>query len=333
MLTVTGSSLQLIDPAGDISDGSNWRASYLVGGSPGADDSAFESPVVINELLTNSNEPIVDQIELFNSGPAIDISGWSISDDSDRLDRYVVPEGTTIDAGGYLVLDQGSLGFGWKGQDSDRAFLLTAGSLGFADFVSFEATEPDSTIGRWPNGSGAFVAQAATSLGSVNTGPEEDIDPAVFDVTGDGVLDMSDVDRLCELVLVGDATGDLNNSGTVDVADLMFLIQTGFETSAGDANFGRCLRLIGSDCRHGVRRIRGRCGGQFVLVGRRLELRWRLYDGRLCACVFDRCLSKWQCGRGASGEPDFVVIGCRTSRQLAAMNRITMTMWGSSAIE
>jgi hypothetical protein len=48
----------------------NWRASRNVGGSPGVADPAPQNfpPVIINEVLTHTDRPRVDAIELFNTG-------------------------------------------------------------------------------------------------------------------------------------------------------------------------------------------------------------------------------------------------------------------------
>jgi hypothetical protein len=65
-------------------DGSAWRASTLGGGSPGADDPApIVARVLINEVMTHTDLPAIDWIELFNPNAfAVDIGGWFLSDDA-----------------------------------------------------------------------------------------------------------------------------------------------------------------------------------------------------------------------------------------------------------
>ena len=105
-----GQTLVLSDPVGtptqDYGDFDRWRGSTEWGGAP---DATPASPigVVINEVLTNSELPQVDSIELYNSTESlIDISGWWLSDDQGEWFKFQIPATTTIPAGGYLVLDE-----------------------------------------------------------------------------------------------------------------------------------------------------------------------------------------------------------------------------------
>ena len=44
--------------------------------------------VVINEVLTNTDVPLTDAIELYNTtGASVDVSGWLLSDSLDRLNQ------------------------------------------------------------------------------------------------------------------------------------------------------------------------------------------------------------------------------------------------------
>ena len=62
-----------------------------------------------------------------NTGPApVDVSGFSLPRQRRHASRYVIPAGTTIAAGGYLVLDEAAFGFGLGGADSARLFDASA---------------------------------------------------------------------------------------------------------------------------------------------------------------------------------------------------------------
>ena len=61
-----GSSLQVIDTAGDYNEPTNWTSSRAIHGSPGAAADLAGSGVVINEVLSRSVDPVTDQIELYN---------------------------------------------------------------------------------------------------------------------------------------------------------------------------------------------------------------------------------------------------------------------------
>ena len=65
-----GSTLEIVDPAGDASLPENWRSSYKYLGTPGAASVAPATDVVVNEVLSHTDEPLADAIELYNTtGP------------------------------------------------------------------------------------------------------------------------------------------------------------------------------------------------------------------------------------------------------------------------
>ncbi|HWN96326.1 MAG TPA: lamin tail domain-containing protein, partial [Methylomirabilota bacterium] len=86
----------------------NWRPSANLGGSPGADDpSTSIAPIVINEILTHTDLPQFDAIELFNPALTnVNISGWFLSDDAMMPRKFRIPNGTTIAAGGFVVFSE-----------------------------------------------------------------------------------------------------------------------------------------------------------------------------------------------------------------------------------
>src|SRR5256886_14598470 len=80
-------------------------------GSPGPGDSAATlPPILINELLTHTDLPQVDAIELFNpTAGDVDIGGWFISDDLNTPKKFRIRNGATIPAGGYRVFTEADL--------------------------------------------------------------------------------------------------------------------------------------------------------------------------------------------------------------------------------
>ncbi|MCH2064521.1 MAG: lamin tail domain-containing protein [Roseibacillus sp.] len=107
-----GYSLVLRDIDGDSNDPTSWSASPQVHGSPGEGDSAeIRSSVVINEVLAHNESAVAHGnefppfVELHNSGAnAVDLSGWSLSDDADLPHKFSFPQGTSIDGGGHLLI-------------------------------------------------------------------------------------------------------------------------------------------------------------------------------------------------------------------------------------
>ena len=100
-----GFSLVRANIAGDPDASSSWRPSANPGGSPGADDPAVSiAPVVINEILTHTDLPQLDAIELRNpTATNVNVGGWFLSDDALLPKKFRIPNGTTIPAGGFAV--------------------------------------------------------------------------------------------------------------------------------------------------------------------------------------------------------------------------------------
>lgn len=147
------------------------------------------SPLRISEVLADNatlvhEATLPDMIELFNgSASAVDLAGKSISDRADEPLKFVFPAGTTIPAGGYLVLYADSantsgihLGFSLE-RSGEGVYLFDTAASGGAllDKVEFGAQLPDRSIARdgqyqWRLANPTFNA-ANTSfvgLGSVN---------------------------------------------------------------------------------------------------------------------------------------------------------------------
>ena len=177
-----GSSLTL-DPAaaGDIDRAGAWRASIEYGGSPGTSGRASFRDVIVNELLAHSDPPEVDAVELHNpTSRAIDIGGWLLSDGG-ALDKYRIPDGTTIEAGDYVVFDENDFnapgaenGFAFSSAYGDEVRLVATDANGnpalFADEIAFGATRTGETIGL-PPGGGDFVPLQENTLGGPNSAP------------------------------------------------------------------------------------------------------------------------------------------------------------------
>ncbi|MBN2473869.1 MAG: lamin tail domain-containing protein [Pirellulales bacterium] len=184
-----GSSLEIVDPAGDYDNSENWRASTEYGGSPGAAGMGPVRDVVINEVLSHTDAPLSDAIELRNTtGGSIDVGGWYLSDSSEQYRKFRIPDGTSVPAGGYLVfdeddfnptpLDPGPNDFSLDGAHGDDVWLLATDIFGdftrFADHLEFGAAGNGESFGRWPNGTGELYPMAAPTLNPAegdNSGP------------------------------------------------------------------------------------------------------------------------------------------------------------------
>ncbi len=187
-----GASLEVIDVAGDYSDPDNWRSSEF-GGSPGEPGGDRFVNVVINEVLTHTDIPQVDSIELYNTtGAKVDIGGWYLSDtwgsefnpDNGNYKSFRIPGGTVIPAGDYLVFNESDFNspggddpndFALSGAHGDEIWLMQANAAGdltrFADHVEFGAAANGESLGRWPNGDGDLYPMLTVTLDETNSGP------------------------------------------------------------------------------------------------------------------------------------------------------------------
>ena len=131
---------------------------------------------MINEIESNG-DPAGDWVELANTDNTsrIDVSGWKVLDDDDKHASIVFPEGTTIESGGYLVINtdttpiDGSEGFGLGGKDSVRVFNAEDQLVAEHSWTEHSAT----TLGRLPDMTGDFAETAEGTPGTKNKAPGE----------------------------------------------------------------------------------------------------------------------------------------------------------------
>ncbi len=144
-------------------DGSaNWATSTIITKGAANDCAPL---VLINEIESSGGDPD-DWVELFNpNATAVDLSGYVFRDDS-NTGGYVIPAGTSIAAGGLLVLERAELPFGLGGVDMARLFRADGTTL--VDSYSWSA-HAATTYGRCPSGVGSFVTTAAPTKGTVNS--------------------------------------------------------------------------------------------------------------------------------------------------------------------
>ncbi|MBN1672653.1 MAG: lamin tail domain-containing protein [Kiritimatiellae bacterium] len=179
-----GFSLVPVDENADPDDPGNWRASNLIGGSPGRTDGPA-CHVVVSEALSHTDPPAKDAIELHNTGVApADIGGWYLSDSTDNYRKYAIPAGTTIAAGGYVVFDEADFNTDTNNpacfalsSHGDEALLThwdEAGNMLYLAEARFGGAANGVAFARHmrTDGEADFVAQStATTLGAANAYP------------------------------------------------------------------------------------------------------------------------------------------------------------------
>jgi hypothetical protein len=116
-----GSSLELINPdlvpktasarTAYLQDPANWRSSSEYGGSPGTMGVGPLNGIVVNEVLSHTDYPLYDSIELYNpTDSAVDIGGWYLSDSNKDYQKYRVPDGTLLAPHEYRVFTEEQFG-------------------------------------------------------------------------------------------------------------------------------------------------------------------------------------------------------------------------------
>jgi len=177
-----GRSLMLSNPAGDPNDPANWCASAELHGSPTATGTCQFTDIVINEVLAHSDPPLEDAVELYNlSGSPIDLNGWYLSDDLIQPKKYRIT-GSVIGTEAYTVFYEYQFNENPPADTNNTPFALS--SLGdelvlsapfpdsqrlrLVDSINFGATVTDVSLGRFPNGSGAFEPLASLTFGTTN---------------------------------------------------------------------------------------------------------------------------------------------------------------------
>lgn len=125
-------------------------------------------PVKINEVESNGGTP-GDWVELLNTGSsAVDVSGFVLKD-ADDTHSAPIAAGTTIPAGGYLVLDENvAFTFGLGQPDSARLFAADGTTL--IDSYAW-TTHATTTYGRCPDGTGDLATTQVPTKGAANTCP------------------------------------------------------------------------------------------------------------------------------------------------------------------
>ncbi len=173
-----GWSLVLEDPAAGT-----YRASTRSGGSPGTDDPTNTiPPIVINELLTNTDPPLVDMIELFNPTDAsVNVGGWFLTDNADAPMSYRIPPDALIPAHGYMVFDESHFNTGASAfalsSHGGEVYLFsgdaTTNLTGYAHGARYGASRNGVSFGRYLNSLGEedFVAMSSRTFGTNNSRP------------------------------------------------------------------------------------------------------------------------------------------------------------------
>jgi hypothetical protein len=185
-----GATVEIRDTSLNDDDGLNWRASFEFNGTPGEISNPLVT-IVINEVLSHTDLPQLDSIELYNTTDSdIDIGGWWLTDSCNDLQKYQFPANTILLRNDYLVVTETDFNpgggvnlddFALNGAHGDELFLTEANNgeiVSFTDHIQFGAAANGESIGRFPNGIGPVVPLASVTLDNENSQPR--IGPVVI---------------------------------------------------------------------------------------------------------------------------------------------------------
>jgi len=143
----------------------------------------FDEQVVINEFMAANNVTIndpdfkknADWIELYNGSlTAVDLSGYSLSDDLDDPEKWQIPNGTVIEGRGYLLFwaDKENTGkhTNFKlAKDGEEIGLFNAKSQ-LLDAVKYQKQSTDISYGRTTDGGDTFALFPKPTPATKNSG-------------------------------------------------------------------------------------------------------------------------------------------------------------------
>ncbi len=166
----SGHSLVLANPSFGEADPRAYAASAFRGGNPGAPDPIAADPadaIVLNELLAHTDPPLLDYVELYNRGSSpVSLEGCVLTDDI-RTNRFRFPAGSTLEARGFLLLDETKLGFRLNAA-GETVFLVSSNGLRVLDVIRLDPQENGVAFGRTPDGAAEPRRLASRTPGSAN---------------------------------------------------------------------------------------------------------------------------------------------------------------------
>jgi len=139
--------------------------------------------IFINELMASNTSKVTspdykeyaDWIELYNPfDSSVALTGFTLTDDLDELDKWMFPAGTQVPPRGYLVMwaDDHNTGLhtNFKLAADGEAIALADPSGAIVDSLSYPQQLSDYSYGRSPDGAAAWLFFASVTPGASNQG-------------------------------------------------------------------------------------------------------------------------------------------------------------------
>jgi CotH protein/chitobiase/beta-hexosaminidase-like protein/lamin tail-like protein/parallel beta helix pectate lyase-like protein/type IX secretion system substrate protein/List-Bact-rpt repeat protein len=186
-----GRSLELRNPTDENMVTQNWKASDLIGGTPGkANKIILDNLLLINEFQADNSSTVKDEygeyddwIEIYNaSDDTLDISGLYITDDLSNLTKHIIANNkmNIITPKKHLLLwadgntNQGINHLNFKLSASGEEIALVyvfENDITIVDSISFGEQEKDFSYERNNDGENSWHVEKAPSPGAKNSNP------------------------------------------------------------------------------------------------------------------------------------------------------------------
>lgn len=197
---------------------------HATAATPGAPNDCTVAPIAGAVVLNEVDSQPADWVELYNPGDvAFDLTGWELRDNSDDH-RWTFLPGTSIAAGGFLVVDEATIGLvdgaqtafrdpiGIGSVDRIRLFdptgALSDDTLPWNGHAAIDGDFAAATLGRCPDGIGAFITAHPTP-GAANSCVLPDV--AINEIESNG-----DATDWVEIVNLGSAPVDISGWTVMD---------------------------------------------------------------------------------------------------------------------
>jgi len=137
---------------------------------PDTGEDPSDGALWINEVMPTGDP---DWFELYNATTTdVDMGGYLVWDDGTVDAPYALPAGTTIPAGGFLVIDAGDMGEGldapFKLSSAGETVYLGDENADLLDSMTFPALEDGTSYGRSPDGGETLVVFDIPTPGAAN---------------------------------------------------------------------------------------------------------------------------------------------------------------------
>ena len=204
---------------------------------PGTESSSVTG-LYINEVCSGGEGG--DWIEIFNStDESLDISGYHVQDNKGTDEEYTFPAGSSVEAGGFVVIEEGTFEFGISGSGDSITLLDEAYAV--IDAVQVPAMDDNYTYSRTEDGGSSWETVAGGTKGRSNSGEADEIpDPSVPEVPEgenyDGIRlnELNGNDKFIELYNASDADVDISGCQIMKDDEKTIFTAEGVTISAGD---------------------------------------------------------------------------------------------------